>query len=242
MPKRRRKKNKSSLASKVVLGLFFLMFLVFAGYVVAENFKKNEEMSKTEEKTIDSEPIKKVESKVAVKDNSVKLAEPKDVGGADAKTEEEIEKEAAGETVNGYKLTKTYQNPEYNYAVNYPETWETKTLEANRVGLLPTAKKSLKEYEGDVVLSLKKNEKNLSVEKFYDGSNDINLFTDAAKGVKQITVAGRKAYRFNGVEGYAPANVVVVPLGKSFLEITDMGAQHEKDGLFESLVNTLKIN
>ncbi|MBU1167006.1 hypothetical protein KKC60_01185 [Patescibacteria group bacterium] len=239
-----KKKPKNSFSRGVALGglltllvgfgvLMMMQALEAEKSAVEENQAATAKEGQSEDNQDKTEVVKKEQLKGEVQ-------EAVDQGGSDkAETEAEIKHQATEAEAQGKPV---YQNKNYGYSLSYPDDWKAKESSTAQTALYPNSKAVNNDYQGDILVNYKQNPQGLGVEEFYDGQNQVNLFFDATGGNKEVVVAGKKAYEFKGVEGYVPSNVVVVPVEGGFLEMTDMGAQHETDGVFDEVINSLELN
>lgn len=161
-----------------------------------------------------------------------------------AAKEEREEKSTPNESTEvekGNIYTSSLKNIQ-SFSVQYPEGWRANEIEEkSEVVFLPQGAKPAAEYTGDITVTYKKNEQNLSIERFYDGLNDVNLFEDASGGFEKLKVSGYTVYKFKGVVGYVPTTMAVFVLDRAFVEVTDVYNKHQKDGVFDKFVETFKV-
>lgn len=159
-----------------------------------------------------------------------------------AKKEKEPNPDESTKTKKENTYTSNFKNVQ-NFSVQYPEGWQVHEVEKkSEVSFLPQGAKPVAEYTGDITITYKKNEQGLSIERFYDGINDVNLFEDASGGFEKIKVGNYTVYKFKNVVGYVPATIAVFVLDRAFVEITDVYNKHQKDGVFDKFVETLEIS
>jgi len=133
----------------------------------------------------------------------------------------------------------THSDPAFE--IHYPPSWSAKIsdnadseiqfLSTGRdFGALPDS------YLPDASIFVIPNPEGLSVEDFFDGFRSPNYFADAAS-TENILVDGRPAKRFNGVKGLIGSDVVVIPLGTNFIEITSYSGGQ----IFDEILPTLEF-
>jgi ABC-type Na+ efflux pump permease subunit len=226
-------KNKS----KIYLAILLIVFLVFAGGL-AFYFVKTKQEEKQKVEVTESQPNQAAttpvdEQKLEPKTEESKIEEQK----KESKTEETQK----AETIENI-YTSNFKNTQ-KFSVQYPEGWQANELEEkSEVAFLPQGAKPSAEYTGDIAVTYKKNGQKLSIERFYDGLNDVNLFEDASGGFEKIKVGDYIVYKFKDVVGYVPATIAVFVLDSAFVEVTDVYNKHQKDGVFDKFVETFEIS
>lgn len=239
--------------------MIIVLFIAFALFAIYQSMQINDKKEETQAVALKELKQQKVEQSVPEEEKKIaeEIAKEKpeegkknaekgpeqvvevkeeDIGGATTKESAVIQDEALTAALNT-----TYTNATYAYSLNYPDSWGFTEAAPEQVGFAPKGKAVDSQYQGDIVLTVKSNPEGLTVQEFYNGANDVNLFTDATGGSAPRSIGGREAWQFTGVEGYVPSTVVVVPLGDAFLEITDVGAQHVDDGLFDRVTASVVV-
>lgn len=235
----RTKKNKS----KVYLGIFFVVFLaLLAGGVFYYNWQNQVNEGENISKVTDSDNVLENIGK-SILNEGQKIEENQSNQENNQKTEENVENKENTEKVdvniNVYKTSfASYQN----FSFAYPKNWQSYELDnKKKISLVPEGKSLAGEYEGDIIVAYKDNKNKLTIERFYDGLNDINLFEDASGGFEKSKVGKNDFYKFKDVVGYASSTVGVVILGGGFVEINDVYNGHQKDEVFNNVVESFKI-
>lgn len=135
------------------------------------------------------------------------------------------------------KCYQTYKNEEFSFSVKYPVGWEIKQVSDNFISFYPPD--SSLDDKGDINLYIK-NSSNKSMKEFYDGQNDVDLFSDAAGGFQEYTINGYQAVKFSNVQGLINTAVIVIVSNNNFIEIEDWGENHLEDGILDSIANSFK--
>lgn len=229
-------------------GVMIFMLVIFASFAVYQGIKANNAEQKTKVIIVDDSRTKESEkSNHALNTNADKDLDVTDnTSNTNEEVDEEpIEKENAiggpDEDVNKeLQNTTRYTNDEQDFSLLLPNGWTSNEADSGRVGLLPAGSVASLQYEGDIVVNVKQNPKKLSLKEYYNGINDVALFTDALGGSKPFEVNGLDAFLFKEVEGYVPSNVAVVDTGDTFIEITDTGMRHVDDGVFDAIIYSVK--
>lgn len=250
--KTKREQKRQSIASTIAVGVLivFAAAMTYFG-LSAQNKTKvvivDEDRNSTENTDSDT---------VDADTDSRKSVTAKDVQNENTNSEiqEESKKEEADITARGgtdedislepdptLNKASSYTSSKHGFGVSLPENWSYAEIDSNRIGLFPSNKEPSIQYEGDIVVSVQDNPGNISIKEFYDGSNGVALFDDAAGGTKKINVSGNEVFIFYEVEGYVPSNIAVVSLSEKIIEITDAGMGHSEDGIFEMVVNSIKV-
>ena len=135
---------------------------------------------------------------------------------------------------------KTYSSD--SISIEYPFDWEY-AIKNQAIQFYPTGKRPSIEGEltGDIILNVYDNPKKLSLVEFYDGKNNANLYKDAMDGYEDISVDSTSAIKFKGVGGLLVYTIVAVPKNDIIFELLDNGQAHQKDGIFDHMVSSIKF-
>ena len=89
--------------------------------------------------------------------------------------------------------------------------------------------------------SVDPNPEGLSVDQYYSGAPGLNLVGQSENQFSMVTVAGRPAYKFVPFVSLSGDIVVVIPLGGSFLRVTDHGTSFDAAGIFEPILSQISF-
>lgn len=137
---------------------------------------------------------------------------------------------------------KTYRNEEGGYSFLAPESWQigTSSTEADFTILLPPDRvpNPDREYFADIVIDSTPNPVNLNLVEFYEVLEPFNLFENSGAQTF-FEVNSLEAVRFNGILGMLPSTVVAVKMDGRIIEITDVNENHQTDGIFDAIVDSI---
>jgi hypothetical protein len=236
----RRKKRNYKTAKTMALIIFIGFIGVIAFYAVKNNSGKEKNTEEANEKNTEE---------IAEEDNKNSgeiLASDKETQKDDKNSNEKTDKEESSNNnsnENGNDDENTYKTilAGQSLSFEYPDTWQANDLEeTNKFSFGPKGKAIAAEYQGDIIIAYKENEKEIPIERYYDGLNDINLFEDASGGFKQEQTEKYIFYTFKDVIGYTSSTVGIFVLSNSFVEMTDVYNKHQEDGVFDQLIQSFK--
>jgi hypothetical protein len=92
------------------------------------------------------------------------------------------------------------------------------------------------QYSGDIKLELIKNTKNQELREYY-ASQDFNPFNESVSET-DFTGPGYRAIEFFGINGMIPTNMIAVHDRLNFVELYDIGQQHDKDGILNAMATS----
>jgi hypothetical protein len=121
----------------------------------------------------------------------------------------------------------------------YPPNW--RVVESNdgtvTISRPDTAHSGNVEGDADLTITAEINPGNLSIAQFFSGDPGVDLFTDTAS-IEDVTIGGIASMQFEGLSSLSNNDVVVVPLGQSFLVIySNLDSQ-----LFKLFLSTLRFS
>jgi len=139
----------------------------------------------------------------------------------------------------------TYQNKKGGFELNVPAKWdfyERISSTAGGVDLFlffdKEATTSIDEYDYvQLNIRIKQNKLNLSMEDFYNGEQNADLFRNARSGYSEIMVGGKDAVRFKEKDDIG-ADIVIIPLQNKFIEIDSANSDME---MFNKILPTFKF-
>jgi hypothetical protein len=200
--------------------LLILLLILFLAFVIGLGFFVSQKAEKEKSKGVVGSESQEVTSEDAAKTDKKEKKK--------GEIKEEVKKE---------KQKTTAFSGDF-FTINYPETWQAKEINGGTVSFFANGAVS---GLGEVTVSYKENKKNLPIERFYDGINDVNLFEDAAGGFVKTTVADYEAFKFKNLVGETNSTMVVIKLNNAFLEISDNFSKHQEDGIFDGFVGSVKV-
>lgn len=142
------------------------------------------------------------------------------------------------EDVSGKEYSDTFNGQKFAFTVL--DGWKTDETERNRVGLVDLADSS-SNNKGNIVFTFKSNKQSFDFERFYDGLNDVNYFSDSSGGFDRLKVNGLDAYKFKNVAGYSNSTVVSVKTNGGYVEISDLSNKYQSDGIFDQIVQSFVV-
>ena len=139
----------------------------------------------------------------------------------------------------------TYQSEKGGFKLSVPIKWDfseriSSTEEGVDLFLFfdKEAATSIDEYDYvQLNIRIKQNKLDLSMEDFYNGKQNTDLFRDARGGYKKIVVGGKDAVRFKEKDDIG-ADVVIIPLQGKFIEIDSANSNIET---FNKILPTFKF-
>lgn len=154
-------------------------------------------------------------------------------------TSNETQPIASDKTINNRKY---FENTLGNNKISfiYPEGWKTHLIK-NKIGLLQERQTAGQANIGEIIITFKKNPRNLLFDQFYDGVNDINYFADAVSGFQKVTVSDKSAYKFRDVAGYKASTIISIKTNDGFIEISDVANRYQKNKIFNAIIKSLII-
>lgn len=155
--------------------------------------------------------------------------------------------ESGNENVNEINKKENTLGKEYKdvfngqeFIFNYLPDWKIDESEKNKIGLVDPNQTS-SGSKGNIVFTFKSNKQNFDFERFYDGLNDVNYFSDSAGGFEKLKVNNLDAYRFKNVAGYSNSTIVAVKTVNGYVEISDLENKYQSSGVFEKVVQSFVI-
>lgn len=219
-----RKSNIVRIPKKGSNALLILFLVLFLAFVIGLGFFVNQRQEQKQK----SESISGSAGKMGKKETAkiINKKEKKKEGSLDRLETEKKEEEKTAIYTGDF------------FSVDYPISWQAKKINSKTVGFFA---KETTSGLGDVTISYKENKKNLPIERFYDGINDVNLFEDARGGFEKTSVSGYEAFRFKNLVGETNSTMLVIKLDKAFLEVSDNFSKHQEDGVFDGFVESLEM-
>ncbi|MCK5084683.1 MAG: hypothetical protein KAQ64_03445 [Candidatus Pacebacteria bacterium] len=157
----------------------------------------------------------------------------------------EFQKETDNNDQSDISDWQTYRSKKGGFELSAPIKWdfnERISAVAGDVDLFlffnKEATTSINEYDYvQLNIRIKQNKSNLSMEDFYDGKKNADLFRNARNGYNEIVVGGKDAVRFREKDDIG-ADVVVIPLQDKFIEIDSANSNIE---MFNKILLTFKF-
>ena len=139
----------------------------------------------------------------------------------------------------------TYQSEKGGFELSAPAKWgfyERISSVANGVDLFlffdEEVANSINDYDyAQLNIRIKQNKLNLSMEDFYNGDKNADLFSDARSDYDEIAVGGKSAIRFKEKDDIG-TDVVVIPLQDKFVEIDSANSDIE---IFNKILLTFEF-
>lgn len=142
------------------------------------------------------------------------------------------------ENTLGKEYKDVFNGQEFTF--NYASDWKIDESEKNKVGLVDSSDSS-SNNKGNIVFTFKSNKQSLDFDRFYDGLNDVNYFSDSASGFEKMRVNNLDAYKFKNVSGYSNSTIVVVKTANGYVEISDLENKYQNNGTFEDVVQSFTV-
>ncbi len=141
--------------------------------------------------------------------------------------------------VDAYADWRTYTHPFYGWKIKYPKDWQFKEFNQS-IAFAPQNISLEQEWtSGAIVWIVYQNPDQLSLEEFFNGTNQPNYFNDAANGIANITVDGVLSKKFNGVPGMVAYTISTIPKGAVIVELRDNGEKHKTDGIYDMMLQSI---
>jgi hypothetical protein len=132
-----------------------------------------------------------------------------------------------------------FTDPQGRYSVMFPSDVKAQFVED--VLVLRLANIQEDEEAPSLHFSIDPNPDGLTVEEFYDGSPERNLIGQSEEFTFPIDVGGVPSFKFVPIISFAGETIIIVPRDREFLKISDYGNSFQKNGLFESIINTVEF-
>ncbi|MDD3887591.1 MAG: hypothetical protein PHN19_02345 [Patescibacteria group bacterium] len=142
------------------------------------------------------------------------------------------------EDVGGEEYTDTFNGQKFSFIVL--DGFQINETEKNKVGLVDLLD-STANNKGNIVFTFKSNKQSYDFDRFYDGLNDVNYFSDSSGGFEKLKVNGLDAYKFKNVAGYSNSTVISVKTNGGYVEISDLTNKYQSNGTFEKIVQSFNI-
>jgi hypothetical protein len=119
--------------------------------------------------------------------------------------------------------------PNWSYSVTFPTNGQPE-----QIGFVPQGKQIDldSEYAGDIVETFLSNPTN-TLDQYYNTVAPVNLLVNSASAV-HYQINGSPAIKFTSVFGMIPTDIIAVQRGQNVIEISDVGQQHQTDGLLDN--------
>lgn len=142
------------------------------------------------------------------------------------------------EDVNGKEYSDTFNGQKFAFTIL--DGWKTDETEKNKVGLVDLLDSSANN-KGNIVFTFKSNKQSYDFDRYYDGLNDVNYFSDSSGGFEKLKVNGLDAYKFKNVAGYSNSTVISIKTNGGYVEISDLSNKYQSDGTFEKVVQSFTV-
>jgi len=142
------------------------------------------------------------------------------------------------EDVGGKEYTDTFNGQKFSFIVL--DGFQINETEKNKVGLVDLLD-STANNKGNIVFTFKSNKQSYDFDRYYDGLNDVNYFSDSSGGFEKLKVNGLDAYKFKNVAGYSNSTMISIKTNGGFVEISDLANKYQDDGTFEKIVQSFNI-
>lgn len=136
---------------------------------------------------------------------------------------------------------KVYKNEKYGFEFKYPKEWIIKSYNSNHTYVLFSEQWRGKFKHPFIEINIKPNPKKLTIREFYNGTNDINLFTRSNNKYFTGKLGEKIYYKFIPYVTFAGEVIVIIPLEEVFLEVIDNGSAFQENGIFEAILSSFKF-
>ena len=130
-------------------------------------------------------------------------------------------------------------------SIGYPPDWTYSDAAATsgqpeQIGFAPTGKQfdPASEYAGDIVETFLSDSSG-TLDDYYNSVASDNLLVNSDSAV-HIQVNGLPAIKFTNVFGMIPTNLIAIQKGQTIIEISDVGQQHQTDGLLDNFAAAVR--
>lgn len=139
---------------------------------------------------------------------------------------------------------KSYKDNSLGFQMQYPPDWTVQKSTYNSTGnaivsihFYPPGKTPGYEYQGDIIVDTVSNPKQLDLQTFYNQPDN-----SYGTGTLMTTITGYPEIKFSDIPAMIPSDQISVNLGKTIVELTDVGQQHTDDGITDAMANTISSN
>jgi len=135
----------------------------------------------------------------------------------------------------------TYENEEYGYSIKYPEDWNflEPIQPASALFIFSPAKDPNDSWAWrNIEILVLENPNSLSIEEYYDSSNNkFDIYNDASGGIEDVVINDLNAKRFNTVLGEIGGDIIVINKGDKIYEITIVTHTNDEKSLGYELIS-----
>ncbi len=142
------------------------------------------------------------------------------------------------EDIGGKEYSDTFNGQKFAFTII--DGFQTDETEKNKVGLVDLSDGTANN-KGNIVFTFKSNKQNYNFDRYYDGLNDVNYFSDSSGGFEKLKINGLDAYKFKNVAGYSSSTVISVKTNGGYVEISDLSNKYQNNGTFDKIVQSFTI-
>lgn len=233
--------NNNSFSKGILLGALAMLILVGIIFLFSrcgKNGQEKEDKNESrEEQTVrpNENPMENVSPSGANANSNTNTNVNANTNERNNENVNELSKE---ENTLGKEYKNVFNGQEFTF--NYTSDWKVDESEKNKIGLVDSSQTATNN-RGNIVFTFKSNKQGLDFDRFYDGLNDVNYFSDSASGFEKMKVNNLDAYKFKNVSGYSNSTIVVLKTANGYVEISDLENKYQNNGTFEDVVQSFTV-
>ncbi len=138
----------------------------------------------------------------------------------------------------------TFNSSQLGFQIKYPTGWtydvltdKSENIPVTSVHFYPPGKTAGYEYQGDIIIDTVANPRQLDLKTFY--SDPQNNLVDGGTLTTLTNLFGYPEIKFTNIPAMVPSDQVSVNLGKTIVELVDVGQQHSDDGITNAMANSI---
>jgi len=141
------------------------------------------------------------------------------------------------------RVWQVFSSTDLGFSIKYPAGWTpfAPSSDPTKIGFVPAEKELdlFKEYVGDIVAEVFPNPSQLDLDTFYETVATVNLLANS-QSFSPLSINGMPAINFINVRGMIPTNVISISKGQLVIEVSDIGQQHDSDGVLHLIASTVR--